>query len=61
MVECPYCDAGHMNHTGSSDIEDNEEFDVMDFFQCLTCGSVVEGYRYNKNYKEEWERKHGTT
>jgi len=60
-MKCPYCDAGEMTHSGSSDIEDNDEFDVMDFFQCRTCNSVVEGYRYNINYKEEWDKKHGTT
>jgi len=61
MIDCPYCDAGQMIHSGSSDIEDNEEFDIRDFFVCSNCYSTAEGYRYNQKYKEEWEKKHGKT
>ena len=48
-MKCPYCDSKkELSHQGSADIEDSEEFDIIDFFQCLDCNSAFEGYRYNK-------------
>jgi len=55
-MKCPYCNSKkELSHQGSADITDNEEFDIMDFFQCLDCNSAFEGYRYNQEYKKKFK------
>ena len=48
---CFYC--GHeLIHSGSDDW-DSEDYDVVDYYSCPNCNSVIEGYRYKEKTEKE--------